>query len=126
MGESSLQQVGHILLDEHLVVGGIPRVQRCSDLPFLYQVEHVGQDGSVHRQTCMHTQTHDGSFQTIFPSYFWGWTVISRDLTGGVRRVSDHGEDVLQDIAEIRLVEALSRRFLLGHVLQQRVENLQT
>lgn len=32
---------------------------------------------------------------------------------------------MLQDVTEISLVEALGGRLLLGHVLQQRVENLQ-
>lgn len=43
-----------------------------------------------------------------------------------MRRVGDHREDVLQDVAEVRLVEALGSGLLLGHVLQQRVEDLQT
>jgi len=32
---------------------------------------------------------------------------------------------VLQDVAEVRLVEALRRRLLLGHVLQEGVQDLQ-
>lgn len=47
-------------------------------------------------------------------------------LTRRVRRIGDDGEDVLQDVAEVRLIEALSCSILLGHVLQQRVQNLQT
>ena len=45
--------------------------------------------------------------------------------TCGVGGVSDHGEDVLQDVTEVRLVEALRRRLLLGHVLEQSVEDLE-
>lgn len=47
-------------------------------------------------------------------------------LTSSVRRVGDHREDVLQDVAEVCLVETLSGCFLLGDVLQHRVEDLQT
>jgi len=46
--------------------------------------------------------------------------------TCGVRGVGDHGEDVLQDVAEVRLVEALSGGVLPGHVLQEDVEDLET
>lgn len=42
---------------------------------------------------------------------------------GGVRH---HREDVLQDVTEIRLVEALSRSLLSRHVLQESVQDLQT
>ena len=45
--------------------------------------------------------------------------------TCGVGGVRDHGEDVLQDVTEVRLVEALRRRLLLGHVLEEGVEDLQ-
>lgn len=58
MREGGLEQVGHVLLDEHLVVGGAGRVQHRRDLPLLHQVEHVGQDGGVHRQAC---GTHDNT-----------------------------------------------------------------
>lgn len=55
------------------------------------------------------------------------WTAsIVCELTSSVRCVSDHRENVLQDIAEIRLVETLSGCLLLGHILQQGVQNLQT
>ena len=33
---------------------------------------------------------------------------------------------MLEDVAEVGLVEALGRRLLLGHVLEQRVQDLQT
>ena len=46
--------------------------------------------------------------------------------TCGVGGVSDHGEDVLQDVTEVRLVEALRCCLLLGHVLKQCVEDLET
>lgn len=71
MGEGSLKQVGHIFLDEHLVGGGAGGVQRCSDLPLLHQVEHVGQDGRVHRQACSaHTHTRTQKIENesiVFP-----------------------------------------------------------
>lgn len=47
-------------------------------------------------------------------------------LTCRVRCICDYREDVLQDVAEVRLIEALSCSFLLGHILQQRVQDLQT
>ena len=57
MGEGGLQQVGHVLLDEALVVGAAG-VQHRGDLPLLHQVEHVGQDGGVHGEACRtHTDT---------------------------------------------------------------------
>lgn len=52
MGEGRLQQVGDVLLDVRLVVGRAAGAQGHADLPLLYQVEHVGQDGGVHGQTC--------------------------------------------------------------------------
>lgn len=46
-------------------------------------------------------------------------------LTGCVRRIRDDGEDVLQDVAEVGLVEALGGCLLLGDVLEKRVKDLQ-
>lgn len=51
MREGRLEQVGDVLLNEHLVVGGRGRVQCSGNLAFLHQVEHVGQDRRVHGQT---------------------------------------------------------------------------
>lgn len=47
-------------------------------------------------------------------------------LTCSVGGVCDHGEDVLEDVTEIGLVEALGSRLLLSHVLQQGVKDLQS
>lgn len=95
MGEGSLEQVGDVLLDVHLVVGGGAGVERHADLPLLHQVKHVGQDGGVHGEPRC------------------------------VGRVCHHGEDVLEDVAEVRLVEALRRALLGRHVLQEGVQDLQ-
>lgn len=47
-------------------------------------------------------------------------------LTCSVRGICDHREDVLQDVTEVRLVEALSCCLLVGHVLQESVQDLKT
>ena len=49
MGEGCFEQVGHILLHVDLVADGAG-VEGYADLALLHQVEHVGQDGRVHRQ----------------------------------------------------------------------------
>lgn len=96
MGEGSLEQGGDVLLDVDLVVvGGGAGAERHADLALLQQVEHVGQDGGVHGEARR------------------------------VGRVRHHREDVLQDVAEVRLVEALRRALLRRHVLQEGVQDLQ-
>ena len=50
MGEGRLEQVGYVLLDVHLVGGRGGRAEGRADLTLLHQVEHVRQDGRMHRQ----------------------------------------------------------------------------
>lgn len=47
-------------------------------------------------------------------------------LTCSVRGVCDHREDVLEDITEIRLIEALGSCLLLCNVLEQGIKDLKS
>lgn len=55
MREGHLEQVGDVLLNMELVVGGVGGAQSNADFPFLHQVKHVGQDSGMHGQTYRQT-----------------------------------------------------------------------
>lgn len=122
MGKGRLQQVGNILLNVRLVVRWAGGTKSNADFPLLHQVEHVGQDAGVHGQTC----TEHLRLPPVFTWKQLGWHLEGRDGTCSVRRVCHHRENVLQDVAKVRLVETLCCRFLRRHVLQQSVQDLQT
>lgn len=65
--------------------------------------------------------------RTLFKNFFkWVHFFISTVFTCSVRGICHHREDVLQDVTEVGLVEALCRCLLCRHVLQESVQDLQT
>lgn len=68
--------------------------------------------------------------RTLFKNFLNGLISLfphsCRVFTCSVRGICHHREDVLQDVTEVGLVEALCRCLLCRHVLQESVQNLQT